>query len=309
MLRCERRGIRASRMTVRPVGHPYDRRTQFAPEQLHWIDEHLAQGADFLVVDEGPGMSGSSFLSVGDALFAAGVERERIQFLCSRQPDLSQLRAREAAARWSSFRTCYVAKNSRLPQAAKLYAGGGCWREESYASREEWPASWVQMERLKFWSDDKRTLYRFEGFGRYGAEVRQRAECVADAGFGPMPVAHANGFAGYAVLKGRAMPTPLHVHFVGLSVGRVSHPNREVLDRMADYCAFRASHLLSRDPQNAQEMETMLRFNVAEEFGVELEPPSLASPNPILADGRMMPWEWIRTPGRTVVQDRRRRSQ
>ncbi len=298
----ERRGIRASRMTVRPVGHPYDRRTQFAPEQLPWINAHLAQGADFLVVDEGPGMSGSSFLSVGDALLAAGVDRERIRFLCSRQPDLSQLRAREGAARWQSYRTCYVAKNSRLPQAARLYIGGGGWREESYASREQWPASWVQMERLKFWSDDKRTLYRFQGFGRYGAEVHQRAECVADAGFGPMPFAHANGFAGYAVLKGRPLSAPKR----GARFGDPDRDalSREVLDRMADYCAFRASHLLSRDPQNAPEMETMLRFNVSQEFGVELEVPALASPKPILADGRMMPWEWIRTPeGRLFKTD------
>ncbi|HEX8985062.1 MAG TPA: hypothetical protein VF767_06520, partial [Bryobacteraceae bacterium] len=285
----ERRDMRASRMTVRPVGHPYDRQTRFAPEQLRWIGEQQECEAEFLVVDEGPGMSGSSFLSVGEALLEGGVQRERVHFLCSRQPDLGQLCARNAAARWQRFHACYIAQNSRLPQGAKLYAGGGCWRDEFYGSREEWPASWVQMERLKFWSDDKRTLFRFEGFGRYGAEVRQRAECVAAAGFGPMPLTHANGFAGYAVLQGRPL--------------RRIDIDREVLDRMADYCAFRFSHLRALDPQNAQEMETMLRFNASEEFGVELEP-SLASATPVLADGRMMPWEWIRTPeGRLLKTD------
>jgi hypothetical protein len=280
----ERRAMPASRITVRPKGHPYNRQTQFSPEQLRWIEQRQKGGAEFLVVDEGPGMSGSSFLSVGDALIEAGVERDRIQFLCSRQPNPAQLRARDAANRWLSYRTHCVAKNWRLPQAAKLYAGGGQWREYLYDCAAAWPASWIQMERLKFWSADRKTLYRFEGFGRYGADVRQRAECVAAGGFGPMPFHHENGFTSYPALKGRPLQR--------------SDLDRVLLELMARYCAFRASQMRARDPQSTEEMETMLRFNIAEEFGVEVEgqrPVLHPSAVPVMADGRMMPWEWIRT--------------
>src|SRR4051812_47119066 len=73
-LRAEERP--AARITVRPAGHPYSRSTQFTSSEQRWIHQHLAQGAQFLIVDEGPGRSGSTFLSVAEALMEAGVARE-----------------------------------------------------------------------------------------------------------------------------------------------------------------------------------------------------------------------------------------
>ena len=48
-----REGIPATRITVRPTGHPYSRRTEFSAVQLAWVERNL--GAQFLIVDEGPG--------------------------------------------------------------------------------------------------------------------------------------------------------------------------------------------------------------------------------------------------------------
>src|SRR6266705_166833 len=79
-------GVAAERITVRPSGHPYDRRTHFSAGEARWIDAQRSRLADFLIVDEGPGLSGSSLLSVGEALFNRGVEADRIMFLCSRKP-------------------------------------------------------------------------------------------------------------------------------------------------------------------------------------------------------------------------------
>src|SRR5215472_11286129 len=62
------RGLQAERVTMRPKGHPYNRRTELSPDELNFVSKHLADGASFLVVDEGPGLSGSSFMSVGEAL-------------------------------------------------------------------------------------------------------------------------------------------------------------------------------------------------------------------------------------------------
>src|ERR1051326_8126640 len=67
------RGLNVVRMTVRPVGHPYNRQTEFSPRQRAIIQNAIACGASFLIVDEGPGLSGSSFLSVAETLQRMGV--------------------------------------------------------------------------------------------------------------------------------------------------------------------------------------------------------------------------------------------
>src|SRR5205814_5570086 len=63
-----KRGTPVTRITVRPAGHPYDRSTQLAESQADWLEQEKQRGSSFVVVDEGPGLSGSSFLSVAGAL-------------------------------------------------------------------------------------------------------------------------------------------------------------------------------------------------------------------------------------------------
>lgn len=279
-----RRGLNAERFSVRPLGHPYERKTEFSGEQAARIRALRARGAEFLIVDEGPGMSGSSFLSVGDALSAMGVSTDRITFLGSRIPDPNALRAKDAARRWRAFRACFARQNSRVPNEAKLYVGGGDWRRHVFDDPVNWPASWTQMERLKFLSPDRRQLFKFEGFSRFGQAVHDRARQVATAGFGPMPREFTQGFSVYPMLKGRSLsPADL---------------TPTIVDRMADYCAFRAHEFRTNEHQNTADLETMVRFNVAEEFGYELplQAGSLFTESPIHADGRMLPHEWIELP-------------
>jgi hypothetical protein len=61
-------------ITVRPRGHPFDRRVT-----LPRIDPRR----HFAVVDEGPGLSGSSFISVAEALLEQGVPLSRIHLFPS----------------------------------------------------------------------------------------------------------------------------------------------------------------------------------------------------------------------------------
>ncbi|MGZ4788558.1 MAG: hypothetical protein ACXVZX_08550 [Terriglobales bacterium] len=276
--------LRAERTTVRPVGHPYNRETHFSEAQLSWIANMRSHRATFFVVDEGPGMSGSSFLSVGDALLSAGVPRSEISFLCTRRADPATLTANNAAERWPAFNAYYTQPTRYLPTRAKEYIAGGIWRAKAFALEEQWPASWIQMERLKFLSEDGNRLFRFEGFGRFGEELRQRAAKVAEFGFGPLPDAPEQGFGVYPVVRGR---------YLSANDGDAS-----VLDRIAEYCAFRA-RALATNLKDTPELETMLRFNTQEEFGVELPADLQRLPfeRPVVADGRMLPHKWIDVAG------------
>ena len=273
-------GINVARITVRPTGHPYDRVTDLDEAQKAWIAEQRARGAHFVVVDEGPGMSGSSFLSVGDALMNAGVERDKITFLGSRVPDPASLTSRDGATRWPAFQAICVAPNRRLPEGADQFIAGGIWRARVFGDERNWPASWTQMEKLKFLSNDGQRLLKFEGFGRFGKEVHSRAERVGEAGFGPRPIAADAGFSIYPLLEGES-----------LLAGSLS---AEVITRIAKYCAFRKKELQCQTA-SSKELETMLCFNFSEEFGREIIGQGLEIVHPVIADGRMLPHKWLRT--------------
>jgi hypothetical protein len=275
------RGVEADRITVRPAGPAYDRRTKLNTEQLAWVTTQCRRGAQFLIADEGPGISGSSFLSVGDALVEAGVPRESIVFLCTRRPDPSQLKAPNAARRWPRFRACYLPGSKRLPAGAEISLQAGRWRSAFLPRDYHWPTSWTTLERSKFLSTDRRWFFKFEGFGKYGESARQRGRILSQAGFSICPEAAGHGFTRYQVVTG----TPL----------AASHLTRPLLEHLARYCAFRAATMTTSSP--ASDLAAMARHNLQEEFGVDDLPPGyeeqLATPNPVITDSRMMPHDWI----------------
>ena len=271
------RGITAERITVRPAGPPYQRRLQFSCEQLSWLRQHLERGAEFLVVDEGPGFSGSSFTSVGQALRQAGVPNSRILLLGSRTPEATELRSR-FDPEWSSFRFCSVVQGTRVPTKAKVYCAGGYWRQNRFSGLEDWPACWTQLERNKYFSTDGSSLFKFEGFGRYGEAVYERAQELAAAGFAPQVLGYDNGFVEYATVSG----PPMHA----------AECSREGLLRLAQYCAFRLATQAAAAP-GAVDLESMLQHNLQLEFGLQQFGLKLPLEKLVVADSRMMPHEWI----------------
>jgi hypothetical protein len=286
-----RRGIRADRRTVRPTGHPYDRKLDLDAGTRAWIEAQ--READFVVVDEGPGLSGSSFLATAEALVGAGIAREKIALWGSREPDPAALVARDAARRWSAFRASAVREAPRVPADAAISIAGGAWRGHFYEDESRWPASWISMERLKFLSTDQRRLFKFEGLGRFGAAAHARARLIAEAGFGPPPRDEGDGFLSYPVLPGRPLS--------------LADRTDALLDRLAHYCAFRAAAFAESSEacaEQAREIATMARTNHAVAFGA---PPGadveLAIVRPAIVDGRMMPHEWIAAPGGALKVD------
>jgi len=288
-----RQGRKIERLTVRPQGHPYNRSAEFSARQLAAIDQYASWGATFAVVDEGPGLSGSSFLAVAEALERAGAPREKIVLASSHSPNVDALCADDAARRWRRFRCVAVSGEVRRPSKAIDFIGGGKWRHRAFTSEPDWPATWTSFERLKYVSsdadkeDDEPRLYKFAGLGHYGDDVYERELKVADAGFGPMPRQESDGFVSYPCVDGRP-----------LAVGDLSSA---ILAQMAEYCAFRLrTFCVELGELNA--LQQMAEHNL-HELGLD-STAELRLEHPVIADGRMQPHEWLLTQeGRLLKTD------
>src|SRR6185312_12477035 len=121
-----RRGLTVSRTTVRPVGHPFDREVRLAPSQAAWVRAQREIGAVFLVVDEGPGLSGSSLLAAGEAALRAGASC--VKLIGTRDVDASTLRARDAVRRYAVLGGVSSTPRPAWPEGAAVDVSGGAWR-------------------------------------------------------------------------------------------------------------------------------------------------------------------------------------
>jgi len=281
------RGIECQRFTVRPIGHPYDRQLELTPELCEWLAH--AHDAGFLVVDEGPGISGSSFLAVAEALVKCGVEAERIQMIGSRAVDPSTLRATNARERWTRYRFHVMQNEPLAPAEAGESLSGGIWRRYFHCEDGAMPASWAPLEPAKFLARDERSIFKFEGIGHYGEAIGLRARLLAECGFSPRYLGNQRGFGQYELVPGRVL--------------KPCERSPEMLNRMAAYLALRFTAFASDTPQTP-EIESMLRWNWQLEFGEELGAveTELCIARVVVCDGRMMPQEWLRTGGGELLK-------
>ncbi len=273
------RGISAERITVRPQGHPYNRTAEFTAEQADAVTRAVSCGANFAVVDEGPGLSGSSFLAVAEALERAGAAREKIFLVSSHAPNLDALCATNAARRWQRFHCIPVAGEARRPAGAVDFIGGGQWRSWVFANESEWPAAWTSLERLKYLSlsgEDERRIFKFAGLGHYGDAVLERERKVAAAGFGSMPREDSDGFVSYPLIEGRPLS--------------LSDLSTEIMAKLAEYCAVRM-RAFNVELFSLSSLQEMADHNL-HELGLDL-PVELRLKHPVIADGRMQPHEWL----------------
>jgi hypothetical protein len=282
-------GVSASRTTVRPTGHPYDRVCELDPGQVREIAANVAAGGEFLICDEGPGRSGSSLLSVAEALEQAGVPRSRILILCSHEPDVSGLRAHDAALRWSNYRCVPTNMTQRLPADAVERLEADVCRRRLLPEQNDWLPIWPQFERLTYASADGGVLLTFEGHGHYGEAVTARNQALSDAGFGLPYLGHEVGFGKHAVVQG--------------TLARQEDLTPQLLADMAEYCAWRA---VAFGVQNVgdSDLETMTRVNFEREFELALDDLTFPVVRSAVCDARMMPQAWLqREDGRWLKLD------
>src|SRR5579884_1468168 len=164
----EQRDCLVDTYTVRPHGE--------APYRQLRLREDLQQALTwrpktwYIVVDEGPGLSGSSFAATAQWLSALRVPDERIVFMPAWSPDGSCFTSRGAEARWRIHARYEAA--AAIPGDAVLDLSAGAWREFFYNSESQYPAVQPRHEVPKFLArtGDAVALVRFAGVGRYGRE-------------------------------------------------------------------------------------------------------------------------------------------
>ena len=161
-------------ITVRPFGDPFAREVVLPGE--------VEQAAHYVIVDEGPGLSGSSFGAVADRLESHGVPRERIAFVPSHGGDLGPHASNAHRTRW------------RVAQRVPAEFDPSFLRERF--GRLEPFSTGSRGERLKFLShvNGERVLIKFAGLGEIGARKLEMARALHAAGFTPAPLEIVHGF-------------------------------------------------------------------------------------------------------------------
>lgn len=265
----EARGCRVQLLTLRPVSAPDQRQIRLGPV----MRQHCARwpGA-FLIVDEGPGLSGSSFGGTVAALRRLGIAQARIALLPSWSPTPAALGNAHAARHWEHWRV-YPPPALAAPCPDAVDLSGGFWRQRMAIHRNVpvWPAH----ERRKFLCDRGRIVVKFGGWGRYGRATQARAQELAQAGWGPK-------------LAGGQLE-PGWVGYRRLLAAPVRRPGAAWCRFAGRYLAWVAStYRLAASAAPSAELQEMLAANLGK--------PVAAPEGPVVAlDGRMLPCEWGET--------------
>lgn len=316
------RGIAVTRQTVRPAGHPFDRSCALPPD--------LSGAEHALVVDEGPGLSGSSMAAVAAALSASGLAADRIHFLPGHGNGPGAAASDRTRAWWTPERvTCVpwqdvpVGTETLGQSIVRMASGGECgadwrdvgaggWRSVCHPDDRQAhicpaPAILERPKLLVTRTDGQRRLVRFAGLAAVAADLRTGADRERDAierlagrGLTPPVIGHGHGWLVVPWIDGRRL-TP-------------NDMNCDVLARLADVIAFSTAPAAEARHQAAARLSGMVATNIPELLGEHTSRTAALAGKlleqwplddwPGYGDGRLAPHEWVRTPdGRVLKTD------
>jgi hypothetical protein len=288
----EERGVTAATWTLRPRGHPFDRTVAFDRGLVSgWSPER----ATFLLVDEGPGLSGSSLAGAAAALSNLGVPDNRIVLLAAWNPDPAHFRSESARRQWARHvvltagfdRMRGALRGDGILPADAVNVSGGLWRQH-FSVAAPWPTAHPQHERMKFVIGG-RAIARFAGLGDHGQRIRDRATRVAAAGWTAPPGALQRGLLQQPRVAGRVMSA--------------ADVDASLLSHAADYIAWLRKEESGTEAASIGPLTRMLRVNAGEGLGSSVLPEvdalvanAEAFTEPATAiDGRFQVHEWVRT--------------
>jgi hypothetical protein len=253
--------------TLRPKGHVFEREIE-APD----LAATLAQcpPRDVVIVDEGPGLSGSSFASV--ARFIRKVApHSRMTFLPGHAGGPGAQASLETKSLFATVPQRAVpfheTLRARLPDWVEDITGralapledvsGGAWREHFYDSDAQWPAIDPMQEKAKFLLHAERGHYllKFIGLGDIGMRKAEIAITLGEARLAPEAFGYRHGFL---IERWRDDARPLDLR----------RDRAMMIPALARYLAFRAKNFVRPDTYGAD--PGALRCMVARNVGLAL---------------------------------------
>jgi hypothetical protein len=289
-------GIEAHALSVRPWGHPFDRRVTID------LPQGVRPGAWWLVVDEGPGLSGSSIAGAAAALAQHGIDDQRIVLMPAHRPDTGHF-AEATQQRWARHEVWPVDFEKTWLTSRRLAdhwhastlddISAGAWRHRVTLNGPT-PAVHPQHERRKFLMSrgPERAFLKFTGYGTYGKRYAAYAEDAAQHGWSPSLVAVRDGWAEYAWRSD------------SFGIPAVSD---DVIDQLAEYVAFVAGtrEVGDSDVDAIREMAIInTRAACGDAAAQAVERLCVVEPcRAVHIDGRFRPHEWYVSGGRLQKTD------
>jgi hypothetical protein len=313
-------------LTVRPGGHPFARHIDIP-------SPHLGRADWGLIVDEGPGLSGSSMVAVAEALVRAGLPRSHLCFFPSHGGEPGSA-ASETARRWWAITPRYVTpwqdirfEGRSLPETlaaavADRHAAedpvvqtedlsGGLWRHVLYPRPGLWPPVCTPFERAKYrctTASGRRFLCKFAGLNLAPGGTATMAEVtterlteLAARGCGPAPLGVVYGFV-------------IRPWIEGLPLTR-ANANTAILSVIGRHLAQTAGPMLPTSGAEASlaRLQDMLCWNTREALGhmaaarthrvyEKIRRAALAGGRRAYSDGRQSPHEWLWTSAGRLVK-------
>jgi hypothetical protein len=257
-------------ISVRPFGDPFARQVEL-PEEV------VDPSAHYVIVDEGPGLSGSSFGSVADWLEGRGVPLDRIAFVSSHSGDLGSEASTAHRARWAvAQRVAAEFDGSFLEQhLGRLdpYVAGGAWQRTKFLARR----------------NGEMTLVKFAGIGTVGERKLAMARALHAAGYTAEPLGLLHGFM---LERFEDAARPLY-------------PDERPVEDMGRYIGARARLFPANEHSGAdiEQLRTMCRRNIALGLGEaaagridRFQSMEFTSGRTrVRTDNKMEPREWLRT--------------
>ncbi len=300
----EAEGWHVLSVTLRPRGAPFQRRPVLTSDLARWVESR--RDADFLIIDEGPGLSGSSMCGVAGVISGLGVPDRRITLFPSWSADEGTFNSEDVAPALAPAREVLlffrghlaVTRHSRAEagRSCPVAAGGAA----AMRTQRIYPAVHPQHERRKYLAtlpSGEQILFKFAGLGRYGEAKHARAEQLAEAGFTPRVLGLRDGFLMQSFVPGRPL--------------RLADADAALMSAAARYLA----HLRCSSDESLicwEPLLEMIEVNISEGLGPVWRDrlgdlgrfrPLLIGAPAVAVDGRMMPHEWLATPQGLVKTD------
>jgi len=323
-------GWQAHRFTIRPGGDVFKLQALVAR-----ADRGDAEWG--LIVDEGPGLSGSSMAAVAEALAAVGLQRDHLAFFPGHDQEPGPAATPSVRQLWASIPRVFTPvtqlqwnslslQDSLLAKTSEICPeghwnvikdlGGGLWRQFYWPDATDWPAVNVPFERPKYRcaAEDggPAILWKSVGLGaatdarNISAETCfQKMVAKAEQGWSPRPLGVFRGFIAMPWLDGRLLsPSDAAAPGVLEHVGRylVQTAGPPLFSHESESGLKRLAEMLSC---NTAEALDEAQASCAARWGEFVRRRGVTSDiEQSFGDGHLAPYEWIRgSDGRILKAD------